>query len=719
MTLARPELMERRPTWGAGQRNSTSVHLEALGDENMRKLVDGTAQGLPDHVVDQIVERAEGVPLYAVETLRMLIDRGHLAPDDGGYRVVEPLDRLDVPPTLHSLIASRLDTLAADDRALLQDASVLGKTFTLDALGALTGRAPHELEPRLRALVRRELLTVEADSRSPEHGQFGFVQSLFREVAYGTLSKPARKERHLDAARYFEAIDEGELATVIASHLIDAHRAIPPGEEADEVAAQAQRWLVGAAERAASLGSYEQALSHVRSALGQLTLDRQKEIELLEQAGEYAANAVAYDIAKDALQRVIEGARELDDRPRMARAAARLGSVLFATGRPGAAVARLHAVVEQLGDDESTLPQAIVAAELARACFFTDALEDSLAWADRALPAAEKAGDVSVVTSALTTKGLVMSQQGRVMEGEVLFSGAAALASAHGLRTQELRAESNLVMLLRLRDPTSALARERRALEVARKLGLREWELATGVVAATLAILQGDWDWAEATLDAMDRDDLTGLDAAAIQLVRLTLQAFRGNSSQADRTLSDVAAVAHELDDVQLRLEIGLARANLALVGDKLVEAFENGVSIPVDRVGYGIEGTAVAARAALWRRDRAAAQTALERIDTCSERGAYVDCIRLGTHAGILALGGAVEEALDEYASLLADWRELGATFGLALCELDCVTLLGAGSTVADEAAKEARETFTRLGAKPFLDRLDRAVGAPQEKRA
>ncbi|MEA2461840.1 MAG: hypothetical protein QOH90_2017, partial [Actinomycetota bacterium] len=186
VTLARPELMDRRPNWGAGQRNFTSIHLEPLESNDMALLLKSVADDLPAEVRDQITERAEGVPLYAVETVRMLIDRKELIQDDGGFRWVGQAEHLDVPDSLHSLIASRLDSLSTGDRLLVQDASVLGKTFTTASLSAVSGVSPEELEPRLNDLGRREILLVDSDPRSPERGQYGFVQSLIREVAYQT-----------------------------------------------------------------------------------------------------------------------------------------------------------------------------------------------------------------------------------------------------------------------------------------------------------------------------------------------------------------------------------------------------------------------------------------------------------------------------------------------------------------------------------------------------
>ncbi len=147
----------------------------------------------------------------------MLLDRGLIAEDGAAYRVVGEVGSLEIPETLHALIAARLDGLSAEERRLLGDAAVLGKTFTPDALAALSGVARDELEPMLKALVRREVLGVQSDPRSPEQGQYGFLQDLLRQVAYDTLPKRERRAKHLAAADYLSrSLAEDEIAEVIA-----------------------------------------------------------------------------------------------------------------------------------------------------------------------------------------------------------------------------------------------------------------------------------------------------------------------------------------------------------------------------------------------------------------------------------------------------------------------------------------------------------------------
>ena len=265
--LARPELLERREGWGSGWRNFNALALDPLSDASMREVLAGMAPGLPDAVVTAVVGKADGIPLYAVEMMRMLVADGRLRLVDGVYQPTAELGELTVPESLRSLIASRLDALDPVDRGLLSDASVLGQSFTLPSLAAVSGTEPAELEPRLRSLVRRELLTLDVDPRSPERGQYAFVQGLIAEVAYATLARRDRRERHLAAARYFEGVGDDELAGILASHYVSAHEASAAGPEADAVAAQARLALRGAADRAAALGGHEQAVSYLGQAL--------------------------------------------------------------------------------------------------------------------------------------------------------------------------------------------------------------------------------------------------------------------------------------------------------------------------------------------------------------------------------------------------------------------------------------------------------------------
>src|SRR6202011_1756849 len=290
VTLARPELAERRPGWGTGKRGLTSLYLEPLSPEAMSQLLGGMVPGLPDDLSARIRERAAGVPLYAVETVRMLLDRGLLVESNGTYRVEGSLQSLEVPETLHALIAARLDSLGASERQLLQDAAVLGKSFTAAGLRAITGQPGDAVEPSLASLVSKDLLAIQSDPRSPERGQYVFVQDLVRSVAYGTLARRDRKLRHLAAASYLESSwsDEEEVAEVVAAHLLEAYDADRDASDAGAIRDRARNALARAGDHAASLAAGASAQHYYERALA-LGGDDLVQADLHAQAGETAA----------------------------------------------------------------------------------------------------------------------------------------------------------------------------------------------------------------------------------------------------------------------------------------------------------------------------------------------------------------------------------------------------------------------------------------------
>ena len=148
LTVARPELRERRPGWDP-------MALAPLASDEIETILEGLAPGLPDELVAQIGHRAEGIPLYAVETIRMLQDRGVLVQEGNRYAVAGEISDLDVPETLQALVASRLDGLSPEERSLLQDASVLGQSFTASGAAALAGRPEVEVTDVLEGSGRQ------------------------------------------------------------------------------------------------------------------------------------------------------------------------------------------------------------------------------------------------------------------------------------------------------------------------------------------------------------------------------------------------------------------------------------------------------------------------------------------------------------------------------------------------------------------------------------
>ena len=395
LTLSRPELGEQHPMFGTRIRNSTALTLEPLEDEAMDSLLHGLVPGLPEELRATIRDRADGIPLYAVETVRMLLDRGLLERDGDGFRVSGPVEALEVPETLHALIAARLDGLEPPERRVLEDAAVLGKTFTQRGLVAVSGSAEADLEPILASLVRKELLTLQTDPRSPERGQYGFLQALVQRVAYETLARRDRKARHLAAAGFLEreaGLDPDEIAEVIAAHYLDAHAADPEADDADVVKAQARDWLCRAGERAAALAAPEDARRAFDRAAGLADAEEER-ARLLERAGEMAlaANdaAAAEEALRDARARFEEAGLPHD----AARATALLGLALWALGRGEEALELLEPALAVLAQDEPDENVARLAAQAGRIHHFQG--DDETAAGAHRVRARDRRGDTA------------------------------------------------------------------------------------------------------------------------------------------------------------------------------------------------------------------------------------------------------------------------------------------------------------------------------------
>ena len=257
LVFARPELGQARPGFGTG-RNRITLTLDPLDPASMDELVDALVPGMPPTARAAISGQAQGVPLFAVETVRSLIDRDIVQPVDGVYRLTGDIGELAVPDSLHALLAARLDALHPDVRRLVADAAVLGTTFPAEALVAVSGQDQKVVRAALADLVRREVLSVSADPLSPERGSYQFAQQMLRQVAYDTLSRRDRKTRHLAVAAHLRvtfAGDGEEMADVIARHYLDALHAVPDDPDTAQIRAQAIAALIRAAERAERTGA--------------------------------------------------------------------------------------------------------------------------------------------------------------------------------------------------------------------------------------------------------------------------------------------------------------------------------------------------------------------------------------------------------------------------------------------------------------------------------
>ena len=729
LTLARPDLVERHPGWGSRVRSFTSITLDPLDDEAIDRLLRGLVPGIEDDALARIRERAEGIPFYAVETVRMLLDRGLLEPGEAGYRVTGDLSSLQVPETLQTLIAARLDSLDADERALLQDASVLGKTFTARGLAALADREEEALRPLLDDLVRKELLYFDTDPFSPERGQYGFLQALVQRVAYETLSRRDRKAKHLAAARHLidtAGIEPDEIAEVIATHYLDALRADESADDAPAIRADARGWLERAADRATSLAAPDEAQRAYENA-ATLADEPSEHAQLLERAGGMARMGNRMDDAERLFTRARELYLETGDARAAARSAAGLAHAVQHSGRTEEAIRLAEEAYAVLGAEAPDRDTARLAAELARLHFFVGDYDAGRERIEAALQIAERTKDMALLASALNTKSMLWSID-RPHESYALVKSALEIALDHDLVFEALRAYNNVAVQLEVLDRSEeALPLAEEALELARRRGDRQW--IDVLIAATVTELINAGRWDEAEELTQDHHPLT-MDVGSVQmyaeLIELTWQ--RGDEAATARWLALAASASGDEGDRQRRqVLLTLRRATLAAQG-RLDEALATAMTEILDQlekleqnvlVAHGLRA---AASLVLPASDQSQAERVLAAVKTFYEddtpRAVTAQLARLD---GVLAsLRGQHDEAAERFGIALAAARSLGYVPWVAEILVD----YGA-SLVADERREdaepllaEAREIAERLRWARLLARLDQLEGAGRGQR-
>jgi tetratricopeptide (TPR) repeat protein len=446
VVLTRPDFIDRHPAWGQSRRGATTLYLEPLSAEAMSELLSGLVPGLPDQLRASILDRAEGVPLYAVETVRMLLDRGMLVQEGSVYRPTGSVEHLEIPETLQALIAARLDGLDPAERRLIQDAAVLGKIFAKPAVEALGGLEEGEVENLLQSLIRKEFLSIQSDPRSPERGQYGFLQDLVRRVAYETLSRKDRKARHLAAAAYLESSwrsDEDEIAEVIASHYLEAYRAAPDAPDASEIKAKARGFLISAGKRAASLAAGAEAHRYFEQAID-LADDDDQRAELHERAGVMARVSGKTDRAVEHFESAMALFTSAGRTHPAARVSAAYAEVIRDLGRNDEAIERMDAAFKILQDEEHDADLATLAAQLGRYLLFNGRLDEAAARTELALELSEALQLPGLFSHALNTKALLLQSRGRPEEALVLLRHALKVAVDNDENDAALRAYNNL-----------------------------------------------------------------------------------------------------------------------------------------------------------------------------------------------------------------------------------------------------------------------------------
>jgi predicted ATPase len=728
LVLARPELGQARPGFGAG-RNRSTLTLDPLDVASMDQLVDALVPGMPAAARAKVTGQAQGIPLFAVETIRSLVDRDIVQPIEGVYRLTGEVGQLAVPDSLHSLLAARLDALDPGVRRLVADAAVLGATFPAEALIAVSEQDEAVVRTALAELVRREVLSVSADRLSPERGSYQFSQNMLRQVAYDTLSRRDRKARHLAVAAHLRAAFAGdgeEVAEVIARHYLDALDAVPDDGDTGQIRGQAIAALTRAADRAGRTGAPARAAASYAAA-ARLTQagtgggDPAASV-LWERAAEAALTSADYAAAVEQAGQAGDLYRQCGDTRSAARAQAIAGRALRRWGRHAQAREQLTGALavlrEDPGTDTARALEELARLEVAAGSPAADALST-----EALVLGQDLAVDEATLAGLFTTRGTCHSFAGRKPQAAAYFQAAARLAGQAGDPVRLGRALVNLSDTVTGTDPAAGAEAARAAAAQLRRAGARDL-LATAVENLAQALLMtGDWDAAEAELvQAADADGLAGIEY--LTCYRAWVAALRGEAPSAQATLAGLGDLRAS-DDPQDQATIAVAEAFTAAARRQPAAALRH-ARAALDHAGaLGISyeylrwAWPLAARAAHDLADTATTRELLAMLDghPAGQLAPMQRAERDLARSRLAAAGGDPDSG-PAFAAAITGLRQHSTPYHLAHGLLDHAEhlLRMDDHDAAGAAIGEARDIAQQLGCQPLLDRAaDLSPAEPQ----
>jgi class 3 adenylate cyclase/tetratricopeptide (TPR) repeat protein len=419
---ARPEILERRPGWGGGKLNASTISLSPLSSEETAVLLSYLLERtlLPAETQQALLERAEGNPLYAEQFAELYLERGST-------------DELPLPETLQGIVAARLDGLSTEEKAVLQDASVVGKVFWTGAL-----RRDEELAgPLLHSLARKGFLTRQRRSSVESEGEWAFAHMLLRDVAYGQIPRAERSLKHRETAEWIETLGRPEdHAELLAFHWRSAlELARASGTASDELVELARLALREAGDRAMALNAFGAAVRSYRPALELSPVDDSGRPLLLLAFG--TALAVGEESGDEELAEAASLLAELGDCEHAAEAEILLADAAWRTSQRDSAYAHLEHAVDLVAAIPSSAAKARVLSEVSRYHMLGGRDEQAIEVGRQALEMATRLGLDEIRAHALTNIGtsrMALAELEGIADLEKSIEIATALRSPESLR---------------------------------------------------------------------------------------------------------------------------------------------------------------------------------------------------------------------------------------------------------------------------------------------
>jgi class 3 adenylate cyclase/tetratricopeptide (TPR) repeat protein len=674
--LARDDLMQRRTSWGSARRNADLLFLEPLAGRDAERLVEtllGDSLAAGDQV-RLLAERSGGNPFFA-EAIVARIAEG------------EATTMRDLPDTIQGVIAARLDALAPSERALVAQASVLGRTFWESSLESVAELDGAELGAALAALQEKEIV-VPGDGTEPGgERELQFKHVLIRDVAYETLPKAARARMHAGVGGFIRrrnASGEGWVG-LIAEHYsraaalaVEAHLPREEVEELRRVACDAEE---EAGDAAASLYANAEALAHYEAAAALCDAEDGQARLIAEKCGDVAMRFGRADRAVELWERCLAQEAELGETLAAAELHRKIGAALAQKGDRRAAIEHHQRGINLVKDQPPSLTLV--------------KLYEEAAW-------------------------LYMQVGDNML---AIYASEKALRLAEGLG--ELRAASRAHGIFgrvfgRIGDATNAHSNLERAVELARQSDEGETVLALLGLGLNLERCDGDYDGArESYLEALALAERIGEVPAQIELQAALAQiAFYGCEWEQAAQATAVSEALAEREGLLGKLCLSdLMNGRLGWRDGAFAESVELllGARETAERVGLSETAfDALMALAVTWS-DQGAHDKAEEvlagAVALCERAGLLPQSVR--AHASlaiVLAESGNREDAgaaAERAQSLAAAVNEPAGT--AAACEALAAVAEPPGGL---DGLQEARSRWDRLGRPLELARCELLLG-------
>jgi class 3 adenylate cyclase/tetratricopeptide (TPR) repeat protein len=391
---ARPELLERRPAWGGGKLNATTLALAPLSEQETARLVHSLidAPVIEAERQNELLSRAAGNPLYAEQYARMLSERDDLA-------------ELPLPENVQGIIAARLDALPPVEKRLLQDASVLGKVFWSGSVTALEGLESWELEQLLHNLERKDFVQRARRSSVAGSTEYSFRHVLVRDVAYGQIPRAERSDKHRRVGEWLESLGRLEdLAEMLAHHYLQAFElAGAAGRETDELVEPARRAAREAGDRALALNAFSAAVRYYKAALDLWPPDDEERPRLLFAYG--SALRLAEGRGEKELAQARDEIVQAGDPETAVEVDLVLADLALQKGHVNVAFEHLDHASTLVADQGRSRARALLLGHLARFHMLAGEREQAITLGEEALALAEELGLEQLRAHVLSTVG--------------------------------------------------------------------------------------------------------------------------------------------------------------------------------------------------------------------------------------------------------------------------------------------------------------------------